>query len=184
MSDDTLILFITETANQHAYKILIGRYKDKIKKLCISILGDTQEAEDAMQEILLSLWQSLNRWDTNGQAKFSTWVYRVSFNKCIDIKRKRKPVDNTNHEELPCELQSAYSIVLQNQLSTRLGSLLKTLPQAQSLALRLYYYEELSVEEIGARLDKSEQSIRALLKRGKAALRDKMQDDNLSSLSS
>jgi RNA polymerase sigma-70 factor (ECF subfamily) len=146
----------------------------------MSVLHNEQEAEDAVQDVFLTLWQSLENWDANGRAKFSTWLYRVSFNKCIDLKRKRKHTDqsaNIDDFALQSKDKSAYDGVLENQLSKKLHKLLEKLPETQRMALLLFYYEELSVDEISVKMQKSEQSVRSLLKRGRATLKETMQHD-------
>lgn len=174
MMDDHDLIILMRTGNENAYSALIKRYTPKIKRLALSILKSEQEAEDAAQDIIFSLWQKLHDWDIEGSAKFSTWLYRVATNKCIDLKRKHKPTTTTDNLELQAEDKSAYQQILKNQLSDQLAALLETLPAMQNLTLRLYYYEELSVKEISDRLNKTDQSIRSLLKRGKASLKERM----------
>ena len=176
LSDEELVSLIVN-GDKQAYSLLVQRYLNKIWRLAMSILHNEQEAEDAVQEVFLTLWQKLEQWDTNGKAKFSTWIYRVSFNKCIDIKRKRKPTEDSDQVVLPDSGKTAYQDILQNELSKKLSNLLKDLPEMQSMALLLYYYEELSVEEISVKLEKTEQSVRSLLKRGRAKKKKKMQYD-------
>ena len=173
LSDEELVHAIKK-GDKKAYQILVKRYLTKIWRLGMSILHNEQEAEDAVQEVFLSLWQSLEKWDPDGEAKFSTWIYRVAFNKCIDIKRARKPtVSEENAPEKSTETDG-YDHTLQNELSDKLTALMAQLPENQRLAMLLYYYEELSVNEISAKLDTTEQSVRSLLKRGRKTLKDKI----------
>lgn len=176
MSDEDLVGLIIK-GDKQAYQILVQRYLNKIWRLSMSILKDEQEAEDAVQDVFLTLWKSLKTWDPQGKAKFSTWIYRVSFNKCIDIKRKHKPSTGAEDNDIVSKDQTQYQELLQKQLSEKLTSILKHLPDSQRSALLLFYYEELSVKEISVKLDRSEQSIRSLLKRGRATLKEKMQYD-------
>ncbi len=174
-ADDATLVSLAITQDKAAYKVILQRYYTKIWRLSLSILKDEQEAEDAVQEIFLTLWQNLASWDPEGKAKFSTWIYRVSFNKCIDIKRKNRP--ETHGDEMVIAAagdENAYQEALQKQVAEKLAALMKTLPDMQAMALRLYYYHELSIDEIAVKLDRSEQSIRSLLKRGKATLKDQL----------
>lgn len=176
-TDEELLASIVRNGDKQAYSVLVQRYLSKIWRLAMSILHNEQEAEDAVQDVFLTLWQSLEKWDPDGEAKFSTWIYRVSFNKCIDIKRKRKPTTDTDDIDIPSSEKTAYQNILQNELSQKLSNLLEELPEMQRMALLLYYYEELSITEISDRLEKSEQSVRSLLKRGRATLKEKMRYD-------
>lgn len=176
IADEELLIGIM-SGSEKAYNMLANRYARKIWRLAVSILKDEQEAEDAVQDVFLSLTQNLEKWDPNGSAKFSTWIYRVAFNKCIDIKRKRKPTESAEELELKSGDKSAYHETLDHQISTLLSGHLGNLPDAQKTALELFYYQELSVEEIATHLDNTVQGVRSLLKRGKAALRDSMRYD-------
>lgn len=174
-ADDSALVALVVSGDKAAYQVILQRYYTKIWRLSLSILKDEQEAEDAVQEIFLALWQNIHNWDPKGAAKFSTWIYRVSFNKCVDIKRKKRP--ETHGDEMIIAAagdETAYQDALQSQVAEKLAALMKSLPEMQAMALRMYYYQELSVDEIAMKLDKSEQSIRSLLKRGKATLKDKM----------
>jgi len=176
LTDEELLVLIG-TGNQKAYGMLAQRYVGKIWRLAMSILKNEQEAEDAVQDVFVSMLQSMKKWDPDGSAKFSTWIYRVSFNKCIDIKRKRKPSESTDTLQMQSEDRNAYQETLHNQISEQLSGHLDNLPDMQQEALHLYYFEEMTVEEIAIKLDNTAQGVRSLLKRGKAALRDKMQYD-------
>ena len=176
LDDEKLVVEIT-AGNKQAYQILVKRYLTKIWRLAMSLLHDEQEAEDAVQEVFLSLWQNLEKWDPNGSAKFSTWIYRVSFNKCIDIKRAKKPTVSEDQAPEKAVEGNAYNDLLQSQISDKMTALLAQLPEMQRIAMLLYYYEELSVYEISAKLETTEQGVRSLLKRGRKALKDKIEYD-------
>jgi RNA polymerase sigma-70 factor (ECF subfamily) len=176
LSDEQLVAKVVSGDNV-SYQALVTRFYTKIWRLSVSILKDEQEAEDAVQEIFLALWQNVKNWDPNGTAKFSTWIYRVSFNKCIDIKRKKKPDTHGDEIEIVSQDKNAYQTALKKEVTQKMANLLQTLPQMQRNALHMYYYDELTVDEISDKLEKTEQSVRSLLKRGKASLKEKMQYD-------
>ncbi len=175
--EDAVLVAAIRGGDKAAYQLLVKRYLTKVWRLAMSILHDAQEAEDATQEVFLALWQSVEKWDPEGQAKFSTWIYRVAFNKCIDIKRARKPTVPEESVPEKATETDAYDQLLQSQVSDKISSLLAELPEMQRIAMLLYYYEELSVDEISAKLETSEQSVRSLLKRGRRSLKDKIQYD-------
>lgn len=176
--EDEVLLARIDAGDQRAYTALVQRYVGKIWRLAMSILRNEQEAEDAVQDVFVSLLQSLKSWNPEGEAKFSTWIYRVSFNKCIDIKRKRRPTESADDMDMRCEEKNAYHETLDNQISARLSGHMGKLPDAQQDALRMFYFEELTVAEIAEHLGNTEQGVRSLLKRGKASLRDTMQYDS------
>ncbi len=69
------------------YEALVRRYEAKVRRLCVSMLSDPAEADDAAQEIFLKAYRSLNRF--RGAASFSTWLYRIAANHCRDCLRAR-----------------------------------------------------------------------------------------------
>lgn len=176
LRDEDLVKAI-QAGDQKAYQQLVKRYITKIWRLAMSILHNEQEAEDAVQEVFLSLLQSLDKWDPNGKAQFSTWIYRVSFNKCIDMKRARKETVPEDQAPEKSTESGAFEELLQNEIAGKVADLMAQLPEAQRLAILLYYYEELSVDEISAKLETTEQAVRSLLKRGRKKLKDKIQYD-------
>ncbi len=176
LSDNALLELIS-SGNETAYNMLLQRYVGKIWRLSFSILKNEQEAEDAAQDVFLSLWKSLKKWDQNGSAKFSTWIYRVTFNKCIDIKRKKPPITSGEEYEIDSGEPSAYHKTLENQVSDKLSGVLCSLPNKQKEAIQLYYFKDMSALEVAKAMNKSEQSVRSLLKRARASLKETLKHD-------
>lgn len=71
-----------------AFENLMLSYEKRIYNICLKMLGDEQEAFDGAQEICVKLWRQLKTFE--GNSKFSTWVYRIATNQCLDLIRKRK----------------------------------------------------------------------------------------------
>jgi RNA polymerase sigma-70 factor (ECF subfamily) len=171
--DDVLLALIKEN-DQAAYRILVDRYLGKLWRLGVNVLGNESEAEEVVQESLLTVWKNRHKWE-EGSAKFSTWVYRITLNRCIDLKRRRRPTTDAQAMEqiIPCEANPAADrSIIQNEQNKKLLSMIDSLPENQKNALILYYYEELNVQEISVRLSTTEQGARSLLKRGKQNLRN------------
>lgn len=176
--DDELLVQLRDDDND-AFQFLIERYLDKVWKLSIRILGDQDEAEDIVQEVFMTIWQNRDAWNTasdGGTATFSTWVYRVAFNKCIDFKRKRKITVDVHDEPLESNLTSVDKVIEQEQLGVILADMITHLPDAQKQAMHMFYYQDLSVEQICKKTGKTEESIRSLLKRARQTLRELAED--------
>lgn len=75
--------------DQNAFGDIIDIYKDKVFQICYRMLGNRHEAEDISQEAFLRAYVNINRF--NMDLKFSTWLYRIATNLCIDRIRKKKP---------------------------------------------------------------------------------------------
>ncbi len=173
-TEDEVLLSLIKEGNQAAYRIIVDRYLGKLWRLGVNVLGNESEAEEVVQESLLTVWKNRKNWE-EGSAKFSTWVYRITLNRCIDLKRRRRPTTDAQEIEkiLPCEANPAADrSMIQDEQNKKLLGMLDCLPENQKSALVLYYYEELNILEISERLSTTEQGARSLLKRGKKNLRD------------
>ena len=174
ITDSDLILAIQQE-DKAAFAELVRRNLDRVWRLARNVLRDDSDADDVTQEVFLSVWRARDKWRP-GTAQVSTWIYRISINKCIDFKRRKK----TNSVELSEEIvdqkaPNAEATIERRQQGNVLLSAIEQLPDAQRLAISLYYYEELEVSEIARALENTEQGVRSLLKRGRQNLRRQMQ---------
>tara|TARA_B100001750_G_C15520408_1_gene611072 strand:+ start:3651 stop:4247 length:597 start_codon:yes stop_codon:yes gene_type:complete len=173
LTDEELIVKINHD-DRHAYAILLQRYAHKVVRMAVSVVKNEEEAQDVAQDVFLSLLVSLQDWDKGGKAKFSSWIYRITLNKAIDYKRKRKPVASTDDVQLPCQAKDGYQQILEKEISRNMKSLLEKLPDTQREAIFLYYYKDMNIPEIAQKMNSTDIAVRSLLKRGKAILRDKI----------
>lgn len=178
-TSDEVLLNRIKLDDQNAYRILVDRYLGKLWRLGVNVLCNESEAEEVVQEVLLTVWKNRHKWD-DAEAKFSTWVYRVTLNRCIDIKRKRRPTTDTEiiEKTMPSEATlAADKMLIEDENKQHLKETLERIPPKQKEALLLYYYEELNVKEISVRISTTEDGVRSLLKRGRKNLRDFLKYD-------
>jgi RNA polymerase sigma-70 factor (ECF subfamily) len=74
--------------NAGDFRILVDTYKEKVYHLCLGVLSNTHDAEEATQETFIKVYKKLSIFQ--GRSSFSTWLYRISYNTAIDCKRKRR----------------------------------------------------------------------------------------------
>ena len=174
LTDEELLLRIRQD-DEKAYKALVSRYLNKIWRLSFNILHNKEDAEDVAQEVFITVWNQRHKWEA-GEASFSTWLYRVGVNKSIDFKRRRKaPTAELNENIADSDEKNTDDFTALKQQRELFSKMLKELPEKQMLCLLLYYYEDLNIQQICTRLKSTEDSVRSLLKRGKASLREVMQ---------
>jgi RNA polymerase sigma-70 factor (ECF subfamily) len=94
------IIIRAQSGDREAFAILFGQYKNLVYKTAFLMLGESAEAEDALQEIFVQVYKSLSGFDPR-KAAFTTWLYRITFNYCLNHRRKR------HHETVPLEGISA-----------------------------------------------------------------------------
>ena len=86
-SEDDLLLMRIASDDRDAFARLVERHADRGFALALRILKNSDDAEDVVQDSFLKLWTHRKRMEI-GRAKFSTWLYRVITNRCIDLRRK------------------------------------------------------------------------------------------------
>lgn len=168
VSDDALMVLYAN-GDQEAARALTYRHAPRVMALSRRLLRDQAEAEDVAQEAMLRLWKIAPEW-RQGEAKVSTWLYRVASNLCTDRLRKKK---GTNLDDIPEPADDTPSVETQmttNDRATALQEALNQLPERQKLAVTLRHIHELSNPEISAIMDISVEAVESLIARGKRAL--------------
>lgn len=144
------------------------------------MLGARDEAEDVVQTAFLRVWQGAARWQP--QARFSTWLYRVLYNLCMDRFRARtaaagEPLDSDRADTSADEAPGIDERLSGMQQAARVRAALAALPARQRAAVVLCHYEERSQAEAAALLGVSEGALESLLSRGRATLRKWLRND-------
>lgn len=168
VTDDHLLADYA-AGDARAAAILSQRLLPGVYRLALRMLADAAEAEDVAQEAMLRLWRIAPKWES-GQAKVSTWLYRVTANLCTDRLRRRRAVAL---EDIAEPLDDAKSAVAQMQHDTRMDALQKALadlPERQRQAVVLRHIEGLGNDEISQIMDVGLRAVESLTARGKKAL--------------
>jgi RNA polymerase sigma factor, sigma-70 family len=171
--DDDTLLERMKADDAEAYRLLVERHVDRAYALALRTLRNPADAEDVAQEALVKAWTHRHSWQP-GKAKFSTWLYRVVFNRCIDLRRRPSNacIDEVAepHDERPDSVDGIH----RRQVYDRLGEAMAVLPDQQRAALTLSYFDELGNAEIADILGTTVQAVESLLKRGRQGLRDRL----------
>jgi RNA polymerase sigma-70 factor (ECF subfamily) len=175
-SDEALFL-ASQAGDELAFRTLVERHVHLIQRLALNVVRDEIEAEDVAQEAFVSAWRNRHNW--RPEARFTTWLYRIAMNKAIDRYRSRRAAPHAqevitqiiDREVSLAETPEQHGGLERRQVSSTLLSALDSLPASQSTALKLFYFEDMEVVKIAAAMNTTEQSVRALLKRGRQALK-------------
>lgn len=180
--DDELIDLYLASQSQEHFSMLYGRYSDKVYSKCLSLLKNEAAAQDAAQDIFLKIFLNLAKF--NKKSRFSTWVYSITYNYCIDsLRRKKKEKTILTDEEEgvePVEEDFDEKEILEMEIE-RLAFILDKLPPEDKLVLLMKYREDLSIKDISKAFDKSESAIKMKLKRAKNKVR-KLYNENFDTL--
>jgi len=135
----------------NAFTVLVDRYKDLVFTLSLRMVKNREEAEEVAQDTFIKAYKSLTKF--KGDSKFSTWIYRVAYNTCLDRLKKNKrqqhtvSIDEYTEHQIKTIDNALDKIEAQEKQQT-IKDCLELLPSEDSFLLTLYYFEELSLDEI------------------------------------
>ncbi len=169
--------------DHNAFGEIVEIYKEKVFQLCYRMLGNRHEAEDMAQEAFVRAYVNIHTF--NIKLKFSTWLYRIATNLCIDRIRKKKPDYHLDAEVAGTEGLTMYSQIAADtvmpeeeleslELQDTVQKEILKLPEKYRTVIVLKYIEELSLKEISEILDLPIGTIKTRIHRGREALRKQL----------
>jgi len=171
--DDQKLIEALQNGDTKAYAQLVNRYKDLVFTLAIRMLKHREEAEEVAQDTFIKVFKSLNKF--KGDSKFSTWIYKVTYNTCLDrIKKNKKHLNDVAIDEFTFNKIETIDNALYNLIKEEKNALIKNcinkLPEDSSALLTLFYFEELSLEEISKIINIEANTIKVKLFRARKKL--------------
>ncbi len=156
-----------------AASLLLARYRQRVLVWCWRVLGEREAALDAAQEVLLSAWGRLDKYNHDG--RFGAWLFTIARNHCLsELRRRRVPLDEDAVIELVADPAPAPDEDLERRLAAEdlLRLVRDTLTPEEGAAVWLRCYEGLPVEMITQRLGLDQKTgARGLLQRARRKLR-------------
>ena len=154
-----------------AFEALYDRFKDTVYRTALFVTRNGDEAEDATQETFLDVLRALPSFRIEGPARFETWLYRVTVNRCRSrMRRKRLPsTDWTDIEERlehipdPAPYLNPEGATLRQERAMALWQAVDTLPEPQRVVTLLRYQQDMSYSEIAQTLGISEGTVKSRL---------------------
>lgn len=170
MTDEEAIEKYLSRQNVNYFNLLYKRYFRKVYGKCFSLLKSQARAEDAAQEVFVKVLLNLSKF--TGKSKFSTWLYSITYNYCIDVIRKKKKdlgvlVDDIGrYGENIEDDDKADTEILETNVH-RLKEVLNIIPAGDKAVLLMKYQDDFSIKEICKVLTKSESAVKMKIKRAK-----------------
>ncbi len=149
--DDQHYISLVLKGDKQAFAVLAARYKDMLFTLLLGMVKKREEAEDLLQEIFIKVYRSLAGF--KGDARFSTWLYKVAYNSCLDYLKKNKMIEKA----LPLEeieettlgdINDTLDGLERKERTVFIRNCLAMLAVEENLILTLYYLEEQPLKEI------------------------------------
>ncbi|MBK8425540.1 MAG: sigma-70 family RNA polymerase sigma factor [Lewinellaceae bacterium] len=151
------------------FTVLYRRYAGKVFAKCISMLADDGQARDATQDIFIKVLLNLAKFTE--QSSFSTWVYSITYNYCIDMIRKKKKMPLLFTEDVgkvsrETDPEIPDSVLLEMK-QERLEKVIDRLPPGDKAILMMKYIDDMQIREIGDVLGKTESAVKMQIMRAK-----------------
>jgi RNA polymerase sigma-70 factor (ECF subfamily) len=155
-----------------AYRDLVDRYQTGLIIHCENILHDRQDGEDIAQEAFIKAFKSLKTFSSD-KARFSTWLYRIASNLCVDFLRKNKRVFNVEDIEVYAQATDPASMEIDEVEKVRM--LVEQLePPKFSKVIKAYFWEGKSYQQIAADFGTTTNTVGSWINRAKSQLKEKL----------
>ena len=168
-ASDGALLVAFANGDPEAARVLISRLSPRIMGHAMRLLGNRSEAEDVLQEAMLRLWRVAPDW-RQGEAKVTTWLYRIVANLCIDRRRKKAAIPMDDMPEMIADTGPAEAPLQEKVRLDALQAALNVLPSRQRQAVVLRHIELLSNPEIAEIMEISTEAVESLIARGRRGL--------------
>lgn len=181
MLDDRSLITRAQSGDHEAFDALMRKYEARMFRTAMRILGNESEAEDAVQQAFLAAFQNLSRF--RGDSALTTWLTRITMNESLGIVRKRRKNlvalaqaphqegDGTVHEPAS-EADTPEEAALRAERRRLVHESMRLVRPSYLRVMKLRVIEDLSVEEIGQRLEMPLNTVKVHLFRGRKAMKE------------
>jgi len=168
-SDTELIARFLAEQNPHYFTQIYRRYAGKVYAKCLSMLQNEAWARDAVQDIFIKVFLSLSRFSE--KSAFSTWLYSITYNYCIDLLRRRKKLPVLLAEDVgrlgDAPVPEVPDSVLLEMKQERLEAVLRHLSEGDRVILLMKYLDDMPIKDMAQLFGKTESAIKMQILRAK-----------------
>ena len=170
-----------------AYSQLLDDFQQKVFSTCMSFVPNKEDAEDIAQEVFIEVFNSISKF--KGDSKLSTWIYRITTNKCLEFIRKKNTkkrfafLQSITGNAIPMDKTDYFTeinhpgILLENkELNTTLFKAINSLPESQSVVFTLHKIDGKSYQEVAEITDRSLSSVESVMFRAKKNLQSTLEN--------
>jgi len=169
-----------QAGKKDRFSILVNTYKNNIFHIALGYMHTKDDAEDIVQEVFIKAFQSIG--DFKGKSEFSTWLYRITVNQCLNsiAKRDRSSFFQRTEDAISkifnirSQERDPEEILVKSEIDRAIRSAIESLPKQQRTAFTLRRYQDLSQMEISKIMGVSEGAVEQLLQRARSNLNAKL----------
>jgi RNA polymerase sigma-70 factor, ECF subfamily len=158
-----------KAGDKEAFSLVVDKYRDMVYTICLRMLTVEADAADAAQEVFVKVYRSIAGFQE--KSKFSTWIYRITYNHCISVIRKKVKVIDLVSELPDGDMNegdvSGLDLINAEERKHYLRMAIEALPETDAVVVTLFYYDELTLDEIGEVTGLSSGNIRIKLHRSR-----------------
>lgn len=166
LSDESLIEAIVQTGKTDLFGILYDKYSNKVYRKCLSFVKDEDIAQDMVQEILIKVFTQLSKF--KGKSRFSTWLYSITYNFCVEYYRKQTKYGTVDIDEGPevYDVSDDEDELLHLRVE-QLKIALEHIAPDDKVILLMKYQDDISIKELMDVFDVSESAVKMRLARAR-----------------
>jgi RNA polymerase sigma-70 factor (ECF subfamily) len=173
--DDREAVEACQRGEREAFDRLVERYQRDIYRLCYRYVNNHEDASDMAQEVFLKAYRAIDRF--RGDSSFSTWLYRIAVNTCLNFRSGRKPMTQELSDALPDHGASASERLEGEESAARVREAVSRLPEKQRATVILKIYHDLTHEEVAGILGSTVGTVKANLFHALGKLRKLMAEE-------
>ncbi len=180
---DFAAMRLVKTGDAAAFRELVERHQNRVVGTVAKMLGNDRDAEDVAQQVFVRVWKSAGRYEP--RAKFTTWLMTITRNLVFNEVRRRDRVrmvsmdeeaETSGREMADNEMRTASQEALDDELREAVDAAIRSLPEAQRMAVVLRRYEGMPYEEIARVLETTVPAVKSLLFRARGELKRLLAD--------
>ena len=175
---DAALVVASQRGDREAFDRLVERYQREIYRLCYRYLNHHEDANDLAQEAFVKAWRGIGRF--RGESAFSTWLFRITVNACLNHRAARRPMAQELPEDLADPAHGAETRALRRDEARRVREAVSRLPDRQRATVILKVFQELTHEQVAQVLGSSVGTVKSNLFHALANLRRSMADADAS----
>ena len=151
--EDRLAIEACQRGVREAFDVLVERYQRDVYRLCYRYVNNHHDASDLAQDVFLKAYRAIGRF--RGDSAFSTWLYRIAVNTCLNFRSAKRMVQEELSESLADPAAPALQTMEEREQARQIREAVTRLPDRQRATLILKIYHELTHEEVAGILGSS-----------------------------